>query len=312
MDNDSIIIIYLASIFCFYLAGIKFSTKYQDLSQAFYLLASAQFLYGFTFINEMLSLHYFRDSEYFSIDDPYVKLISFLIILMLALITKNFIFECGALILYYLAITAFSFAKPFNITLIFINIILISSSGIFDKITVKIAEYLSYLALIITTIFIASNIAHHGEYASQQAFLAGKIPIAIMIVNFFGLILIISKNKNYSEKKLLLCLLALMPIFYIPHVMTMIICFNIISFLLTIFMIMRGKLHADTIFLILFSLMIFIVGIAGQGRGGVGTRLDAQGAGFWSFIFLIIVAYCAQYYRKKALKNLYKNDDQKA
>ena len=58
--------------------------------------------------------------------------------------------------------------------------------------------------------------------------------------------------------------------------------------------------------------MIFIVGIAGQGRGGVGTRLDAQGAGFWSFIFLIIVAYCAQYYRKKALKNLYKNDDQKA
>ena len=81
---------------------------------------------------------------------------------------------------------------------------------------------------------------------------------------------------------------------------------------LTILIIMRGKLHANIIFSILFPLMIFIVGIAGQGRGGVGTRLDAQGAGFGSFIFLIIAAYCAQLYRRKLLKNIYKNDNQKA
>ncbi len=312
MDNDSIIIIYLASLFCFYLAGIKLSTRYPNASLAFYLLASAQFFYGFTFINQALGLDLYRDGGYFNLNDGFLKLIVFALILAMALITKNFIFECGALILYFLAILEFSGFNLFNVTLVFINIILISSSGIFDKITTKIVEYWCSLALIIITIFIASNIAHHGEDASQQAILAGKIPIAIMIVNFFGLILILSKNKNYSEKKLLLCLLALMPIFYIPHVMTMIICFNAISFSLTILMIMRGKLHANTIFLILFSLMIFTMGIAGQGRGGVGTRLDAQGAGFGSFIFLIIIAYCAQLYRRKLLKNLYKNDDQKA
>lgn len=309
MENHLVIILYLSSLFFYNLLGIKFSTKYLHVSVAFYLLGSAQFLYGFTFINEMLSLHFFRDGEYFNIDDPYLKLISFLIILPMALITKNFIFECLALILYFIAILAFVDNNSFNLTLVFINIILILKSGILDEITVKIAEYLSYLALIIITIFIASNIANYGEKAIQQAFLVGKISIIIMIVNFIGLALTLSKNTNYFEKKLFLCLLILMPIFYISHVMTMIICFNIISFLLTIFMIMRGKLSANIISLILFSLMIFIIGVAGQGRGGVGDRLDGRGAGFGSFLFLIIVAYCAQIYRRKLLKNLYKNDN---
>jgi hypothetical protein len=311
MENHLIIILYLASLFCFYLAGIKLSAKYPNASIAFYLLASAQFLYGFTFINEMLSLHFFRDGEYLNINDGFLKLIAFALILTMALITKNFIFECGALILYFIAILEFSGFNLFNVTLIFINIILISASGIFNKITIKIVESWCSSALIIITIFIASNVAQHGEDAIKHAFSAGKIPIALMIINFIGLSLILSKNKNYFEKKLLLCLLALMPIFYIPHLMTALICFNLISFSLTILMIMRGKLHANTIFLILFSLMIFIMGFAGQGRGGVGTRLDARGAGFGSFIFLIIVAYWAQLYRRKLLKNLYKNDEQK-
>jgi hypothetical protein len=311
MENHLAIILYLVSLFFYYLAGIRLSKNNPNASQAFYLLASAQFLYGFTFINEALSLNFFRDSEHFNVDDGFLKLISFAMILAMALITKNFILECGALILYFLAILAFVDNNSFNLTLVFINIILISKSGIFDEITVKIAEYLSYLALIIITIFIASNIANYGEKAIQQAFLVGKISIIIMIVNFIGLALTLSKNTNYFEKKLFLCLLILMPIFYISHVMTMIICFNIISFLLTIFMIMRGKLSANIISLILFSLMIFIIGVAGQGRGGVGDRLDGQGAGFGSFLFLIIVAYIAQFYRKKSLKKLYKNDDQK-
>jgi hypothetical protein len=311
MENHLAIILYLVSLFFYYLAGIRFFKNNPNASQAFYLLASAQFLYGFTFINEALGLNFFRDSEHFNVDDGFLKLISFAMILAMALITKNFILECGALILYFLAILAFVDNNSFNLTLVFINIILISKSGIFDEITVKIAEYLSYLALIIITIFIASNIANYGEKAIQQAFLVGKISIIIMIVNFIGLALTLSKNTNYFEKKLFLCLLILMPIFYISHVMTMIICFNIISFLLTIFMIMRGKLSANIISLILFSLMIFIIGVAGQGRGGVGDRLDGQGAGFGSFLFLIIVAYIAQFYRKKSLKKLYKNDDQK-
>ena len=310
MENHLAIILYLVSLFFYYVAGIRLSKNNPNASQAFYLLASAQFLYGFTFINETLVINLFRDSEYFNINDIFLILISFAMILAMALITKNFIFECGALILYYLVIFAFSRVGLFDATLIFIHIILISSSGIFSKITAKISEIACSLVLIIITILIASNISHLAEYSMKEALSADKISIILMVVNFVGLtlVLIFSKNKNYFEKKLLLCLIILMLIFFIPSRITMTICFYIISFSLTIFMIIRGRINANILFSIISFLVILFLGVTSQARGG---HLEAEGNGFLSFIFLIIVAYCAQFYRKKALKKLYKNDDQK-
>ena len=54
-------------------AGIKLSKNHQNASQAFYLIASAQFLYGFTFIDEILSLSFYRDSEYFNMNNRFLK-----------------------------------------------------------------------------------------------------------------------------------------------------------------------------------------------------------------------------------------------
>jgi len=312
MENHLAIILYLVSLFFYYLAGIRFSKNNPNASQAFYLLASVQFLYGFTFINETLSLNFFRDSEYFNINDGFLKLISFAMILAMALITKNFILECVALILYFLTISFFLRVSLFGVTLIFINIILISLSGIFTKITAKISESACSLALIIVTILTASNISHLAEYSMKEAFFTDKISIILMFVNFVGLILILifSKNNNYFEKKLLSCLLVLIFIFFIPHIVTMTICFHIISFSLAILMIIKGRFNAHILSLIIFCLMYFIIAIASVGRGGSLSRLNAEGSGFLSFIFLIIVAYGAQFYRQRSLKKLYKNDDQ--
>ncbi len=231
----------------------------------------------------------------------------------MALITKNFIFECGALILYYQIIFQFFNSNSFNLILILTNIILISVSGIFTNITAKISESVCYLILIIITIFIASNISHQAEYIIKNAFFANKFSITIIIVNFAGLTLaiIFSKNKNYFEKKSLLCLLILMFIFFIPNRIIMTTCLHIISFSFTILMIFRRKLNAHILFSIIFCIALYLIGIASQGRGGGMHRLEAEGNGFLSLIFLIIVAYSAEFYRNKSLKKLFKNDDQK-
>ena len=312
MENHLAIIVYLVSLFFYYLVGIRLSKNHPNASQAFYLLASAQFLYGFTFIDEILSLNFYGDSEYFNINDRFLKLISFAMILAMALITKNFIFECGALILYFQAIFQFFNSNSLNLILILTNIILISVSGIFTNITAKISESVCYLILIIITIFIASNISHQAEYIIKNAFFANKFSITAIIVNFVGLTLaiIFSKNKNYFEKKSLLCLLILMFIFFIPNKIIMTTCLHIISFSLTILMIFRRKLNAHILFLIILCLMLVIIGIASQGRGGSLGR--SEGNGFLSLMFLIIMAYGAQFYRQKSSKKLYKNDDQKA
>ena len=313
MENHLAIILYLVSLFFYYVAGMRLSKNNPNASQAFYLLASAQFLYGFTFINEALSLNFFRDSEYFNANDRFLKLISFAMILAMALITKNFILECGALILYFQAIFPFLNNNSFSLILIFINIILISVSGIFTNMTAKISESACSLVLIVITIFIASNISDRAEYSMKEALSADKISIILMVVNFVGLtlVLIFSKNKNYFEKKSLLCFLILTFIFFIPHRVTLTICLHIISFSLAILMIFRGRFNAHILSSIIFCLMFFIIAIASVGRGGSMSRLEAEGNGFLSFILLIIVAYIAQFYRKKSLKKLYKNDDQK-
>lgn len=312
MENHLAIILYLVSLFFYYVAGIRLSKNNPNASQAFYLLASAQFLYGFTFINEALSLNFFRDSEYFNANDEFLKLISFAMILAMALITKNFILECGALILYFQAIFPFSNNNSFSLILIFINIILISASGIFTNMTAKISESACALVLIVITIFIASNISDRAEYSMKEALSADKISIILMVVNFVGLtlVLIFSKNKNYFEKKSLLCFLILTLIFFIPHRVTITICLHIISFSLAILMIFRGRFNAHILSSIIFCLMLYIIAIASVGRGG-GSFLVGEGNGFLSFILLIIVAYIAQFYRKKSLKKIYKNDDQK-
>ena len=188
---------------------------------------------------------------------------------------------------------------------------MISVSGIFTNMTAKISESFCSLVLIIITIFIASNISDRAEYSMKEALFADKISIILMVVNFVGLILalIFLKNKNYFEKKSLLCFLILTFIFFIPHRVTLTICLHIISFSLAILMIFRGRFNAHILSSIIFCLMFFIIAIASVGRGGSMSRLEAEGNGFLSFMLLIIVAYIAQFYRKKSLKKLYKNDD---
>jgi hypothetical protein len=110
-------------------------------------------------------------------------------------------------------------------------------------------------------------------YRVQQGFKViisiDKISALIIIINFIGLIIMLLKSQDKLEKKSLLCLAILMPIFFIPDKMIMFVGFCMFSHALTALMIIRKRMHAGLVLIIYGILMFLIAAISSVGRGGV-------------------------------------------
>ncbi len=290
------IIFYLFSLFCFYLMGIKYSKKNLEISRFFFLITSMQFVCGFSFIDQIFNLSANNFGENYRL---FLKLICFLVILWMTLITKNFELQCGTAIIYFQTIISFLGRDDlFGISLVLINIILVSSSAFFSKIISIIAETLLIMIVMIMT--------NRTQEVFQHINSIDKISTIIIIINFIILIIMLLKRQDKLEKKSLLCLAILMSIFFIPDKMIMLIGFCMFSFALTALMIIRKRMHAGLILIIYSILMVLIVAFSSIGRGG--SKLT--GNEFTAFKYLIIVAFCAQLYelyKRKMLKKIHKN-----
>jgi hypothetical protein len=295
------IIFYLFSLFCFYSIGIKCLKKNLEISRFFFLITSIQFVCGFSFIDQIFNLSPNNYNENYRL---FLKLICFLVILWMSLITKSFELKCGTAIIYFQIIISFlGRVDSFGISINLINLILVSSSVFFVKIISIIAETLLIMIVMIAT------------YRTQEAFQSissvDKISAIIMIINFILLIIIFLKSQDKLEKKSLLCLAILMLVFFIPHKMIIFVGFCMFSYALTALMIIRKRMHAVLVLIIYGILMFLIVAFSSVGRGGSGLA----GEEFAVFKYLIIFAFCVQlfaFHKRKMLKKnhnlMLKND----
>ena len=295
------IIFYLFSLFCFYVMGVKCLKKNLKISRFFFLITSIQFVLGFGFIDQIFNLNPDNYHENYRL---FLKLICFLVISWMALVTKSFELKCGTAIIYLQIISSF-FGRndSFSMSLILINLILISSSGFFPKIISSIAETLLIMNIMIATFRIPE--------AFQSINSIDKISSLIVIINFIGLIIIFLKSQDKLEKKSLSCLAILMPIFFIPDKMIMFVGFCMFSYALTALMIIRKRIHAVLVLIIYCILMFLIAVLSSVGRGGSKLTGDE----FVAFKYLIIFAFFVQlyvFYKNKMLKKnrnlMLKND----
>ena len=301
IDEYEKIIFYLFSLFCFYSMGIKYSKKNLEISRFFFLITSIQFVLGFGFIDQIFNLNPDNYHENYRL---FLKLICFFVILWMILITKSFELQCGTAIIYLQIISSF-FGRndSFSMSLILINLILISSSGFFPKIISSIAETLLIMNIMIATFRIPE--------AFQSINSIDKISAMLMIFNYILLIIMLLKSQDKLEKKSLLCLAILIPVFFIPDKMIMFVGFCMFSYALTALMIIRKRIHAVLVLIIYCILMFLIVAISSIGRGGSSLTGDE----FVAFKYLIIVAFFVQlyvFYKNKMLKKnrnlMLKND----
>jgi hypothetical protein len=293
IDEYGKIIFYLFSLFYFYSMGIKYSKKNLEISRFFFLITSIQFVLGFGFIDQIFKLSPDNYNENYRL---FLKLICFLVILRMTLITKSFELQCGSAIIYFQIIISFLGRDDlFGISLTLINLILISSRGFFAKIISIIAETLLIMIVMIAT--------YRAQQGFQVIILIDKISAMLMIINYILLIIMLLKSQDKLEKKSLLCLAILMPIFFIPHKMIMFVGFCMFSYALTVLMIIRKRMHATIILLIYSILMVLIIVFSSVGRGGSKLTGDE----FVAFKYLIIVAFCVQLYEFYKHKMLKKN-----
>ena len=295
------IIFYLFSLFCFYLIGVKCLKKNLKISRFFFLITSIQFVLGFGFIDKIFNLNPDNYHENYRL---FLKLICFLVISWMALVTKSFELKCGTAIIYLQIISSF-FGRndSFSMSLILINLILISSSGFFPKIISSIAETLLIMNIMIATFRIPE--------AFQSINSIDKISAMLMIFNYILLIIMLLKSQDKLEKKSLLCLAILIPVFFIPDKMIMFVGFCMFSYALTALMIIRKRIHAVLVLIIYCILMFLIIVFSSVGRGGSKLTGDE----FVAFKYLIIVAFFVQlyvFYKNKMLKKnrnlMLKND----
>jgi hypothetical protein len=186
------IIFYLFSLFCFYVMGVKCLKKNLEISRFFFLITSIQLVLGFGFIDQIFNLNPNNYHENYRL---FLKLICFLVISWMTLVTKSFELKCGTAII-YLQIIASSLGRndSFSISLILINLILISSSVFFSKIISIIAETLLIMIVMLEI------------YRVQQGFKViisiDKISAMLMIFNYILLIIMLLKSQDKLEKKI--------------------------------------------------------------------------------------------------------------
>ena len=298
------IIFYLFSLFCFYVIGVKCLKKNLKISRFFFLITSIQFVLGFGFIDQIFNLNPDNYHENYRL---FLKLICFLVISWMTLVTKSFELKCGTAIIYLQIISSF-FGRndSFSMSLILINLILISSSGFFPKIISSIAE-----TLLIMNIMIATFRIPEAFQSINSIDKIDKISAMLMIFNYILLIIMLLKSQDKLEKKSLLCLAIPIPVFFIPDKMIMFVGFCMFSYALTALMIIRKRIHAVLVLIIYCILMFLIAVLSSVGRGGSSLT----GEEFVAFKYLIIVAFFVQlyvFYKNKMLKKnrnlMLKND----
>ena len=226
-------------------------------------------------------------------------------------IFKNIFFEYFQLfvvVIFYICATLFILQRydlPYIITLMIINLIILTSTNILSKKTSTILEILCFGYLFLNLALF--SIQTKNEHISTE----NNVAIFLVILNFIGIAIVFLKNKNYPEKTKIFLLAILMISFFLPSDNSFIFFVYLIStFIIIILIIINEKLSIlnASIFFTSLIISIFIISIPFTvGRGGrLGYELGKTA--FLQLIMLpIIVFFSYRTLKKRKLKNDIRN-----
>ena len=225
-------------------------------------------------------------------------------------IFKNIFFEyfqLFAVVIFYICVTLFILQRydlPYIITLMIINLIILTSTNILSKKTSTILEILCFGYLFLALTFFSIPIK------KEFIFPENKVAIFLMILNFIGFAIVFLKNKNYAEKTKIILLALLMISFFFADKPNVCYLYFIATFIIVRFIIVYEKLSTlnASIFFTFILIMICIVTIyIPTGRGG-GPGYELVETAFLQLIILpIIIFFSNRTLKKRKLKNNIQN-----
>lgn len=216
-------------------------------------------------------------------------------------------FQLFAVVIFYIYATHLIVQRydlPYIITLMIINLIILTSTNILSKKTSTILEILCFGYLFLALTFFSIPIKK--EFISPE----NKIAIFLVILNFVGFAIVFLKNKNYAEKTKIILLALLMTSFFFADKTNVCYLYFITTFIIVRFVIVYEKLSTlnASIFFTLILIMICIVAMSiPTGRGG-GPGYELVETTLLQLIILpIIVFFSNRTLKKRKLKNDIRN-----
>ena len=216
-------------------------------------------------------------------------------------------FQLFAVVIFYIYATHLivqRYELPYIITLMIINLTILTSTNILSKKTSTILEILCFGYLFLALTFF--SIPTKKEFISPE----NKVAIFLVILNFISFAIVFLKNKNYAEKIKILLLALLMISFFFADKAIVCSLYFIATFIIIRFIIVYEKLstlNASSFFTLLITAVFFISLPLTVGRGG-GVGDEFVETSFLQLIILpIIIFFSNRTLKKRKLKNDIRN-----